>query len=175
MSPFWAGFNIYGGFVHTVAASSWLDDPSLPRGLELSMTLTAQSRPDPRRYFEAVGDERGAIAEQEPVCLYLETTNRCNLLCETCPRTFEELEPPADMSWELSPHRRPVSASLARRIARGRRADDGQGAARMVRYLKERGTYVLFNTTHLVDRAQGQRVDRSRSRRVARVARRRRA
>ena len=52
------------------------------------MASIAQSRPDPRRYFEAVGDERGAIVEQEPVCLYLETTNRCNLLCETCPRTF---------------------------------------------------------------------------------------
>ena len=35
------------------------------------------------------------------MCLYLEVTNRCNLLCETCPRTFETLEPPADMSWEL--------------------------------------------------------------------------
>ena len=56
------------------------------------MPLTAQPRPDPRRYFEAVGDARGEIAEQEPVCLYIETTNRCNLLCETCPRTFEDLE-----------------------------------------------------------------------------------
>ena len=55
------------------------------------MPLTAQPRPDPRRYFEAVGDARGQIAEQEPVCLYIETTNRCNLLCETCPRTFEDL------------------------------------------------------------------------------------
>ena len=57
--------------------------------------------PDPRRYFESVGAERTPVATAEPVCLYLETTNRCNLLCETCPRTFEELEPPADMSWEL--------------------------------------------------------------------------
>ena len=40
-------------------------------------------------------------ATAPPVCLYLEVTNRCNLLCETCPRTFEALEPPADMSWEL--------------------------------------------------------------------------
>src|SRR6195952_2016638 len=55
---------------------------------------------DPRRYFErvAAGD---SVAKTPPVCLYLEVTNRCNLLCETCPRTFEALEPPADMSWEL--------------------------------------------------------------------------
>ena len=35
------------------------------------------------------------------MCLYLETTNRCNLLCTTCPRTYEQLEPEADMPWEL--------------------------------------------------------------------------
>ena len=52
---------------------------------------------DPRRYFESVSAVRGA-AVRKPVCLYLETTNRCNLLCTTCPRTYEELEPPADMS-----------------------------------------------------------------------------
>ena len=55
---------------------------------------------DPRRYFESASAVRGA-AVRKPVCLYLETTNRCNLLCTTCPRTYEELEPPADMSWEL--------------------------------------------------------------------------
>ena len=55
---------------------------------------------DPTRYFENVTTDDD-IPEQDPVCLYLETTNRCNLLCTTCPRTYEELEPPADMSWEL--------------------------------------------------------------------------
>src|SRR5580658_1501338 len=57
--------------------------------------------PHPARYFEHVAEQRGPLAEAEPVCLYLETTNRCNLLCTTCPRTFEDLESPADMSWEL--------------------------------------------------------------------------
>ena len=41
---------------------------------------------DPRRYFESVSTVRG-VAVRKPVCLYLETTNRCNLLCTTCPRT----------------------------------------------------------------------------------------
>ena len=53
------------------------------------------------QYFERADPLLPRIVEADPVCLYLETTNRCNLLCETCPRTFEELEPPADMSWEL--------------------------------------------------------------------------
>ena len=47
-------------------------------------------------------------AVRPPVCLYLEVTNRCNLLCTTCPRTYVELEPPADMSLgPVPPHRRP--------------------------------------------------------------------
>src|SRR3974390_3672904 len=55
---------------------------------------------DPNRYFESIA-ARADVSVQDPVCLYLETTNRCNLLCTTCPRTYEELEPPSDMSWEL--------------------------------------------------------------------------
>ena len=64
----------------------------------MSVSASEATLPDPHRYFDHIADERGAIAEVEPVCLYIETTNRCNLLCTTCPRTFEALEPPADMS-----------------------------------------------------------------------------
>ena len=53
------------------------------------------------QYFERADPLLPRIVEADPVCLYLETTNRCNLLCETCPRTFEELEPPADISLGL--------------------------------------------------------------------------
>ena len=59
------------------------------------------TRVDPRRYHESVKGERTEAAAHPPVCVYLEITNRCNLLCTTCPRTYEELEPPADMSWDL--------------------------------------------------------------------------
>src|ERR1700720_3137718 len=124
------------------------------------MTLIAQSRPDPRRYFEAIGDERGAIAQQEPVCLYLETTNRCNLLCETCPRTFEELEPPADMSWELFTHIVDQFPRLSRVVLHGvGEPMMVRELPRMVRYLKERGTYVLFNTNGtLLNRRKGRQL-----------------
>jgi MoaA/NifB/PqqE/SkfB family radical SAM enzyme len=109
--------------------------------------LTAQPRPDPRRYFEAVGGARGEMAEQEPVCLYIETTNRCNLLCETCPRTFEDLEPPADMSWQLFTHIVDQFPRIARVVLHGvGEPMMVKALPRMVRYLKERGTYVLFNT-----------------------------
>jgi MoaA/NifB/PqqE/SkfB family radical SAM enzyme len=111
------------------------------------MASIAQSRPDPRRYFEAVGDKRGPTADHEPVCLYLETTNRCNLLCGTCPRTFEELEPPADMSWQLFTHIVDQFPRIARVVLHGvGEPMMVKALPRMVRYLKERGTYVLFNT-----------------------------
>ena len=104
----------------------------------------------PHRYFERVAT-RATAAEQDPICVYLETTNRCNLLCTTCPRTYEELEPPADMSWDL--FRRIVDQlpRIERAVLHGvgepmlvKKLPD------MVRYLKDGGTYVLFNTNGTV-------------------------
>jgi len=102
---------------------------------------------DPRRYFEQPGRELKSVVQSDPVCLYLETTNRCNLPCTTCPRTFEELEPPADMSWELFTRIVDQYPKIARVVLHG----VGEplmvrDLARMVTYLKARGTYVLFNT-----------------------------
>jgi MoaA/NifB/PqqE/SkfB family radical SAM enzyme len=113
---------------------------------------------DPNRYFEHVASERGPLAEAEPVCLYLETTNRCNLLCTTCPRTFEALEPPGDMSWELFTGIVDQFPRIARVVLHG----VGEplmvrALPRMIRYLKDRGTYVLFNTNGtLLTRRKGQ-------------------
>ncbi len=102
---------------------------------------------DPRRYFEQVPEQRDERAASPPVCLYLEVTNRCNLLCETCPRTFEALEPPADMSWELFTRIVDQVPGVARAVLHG----VGEPMLvrelpRMIRYLKDRGVYVLFNT-----------------------------
>lgn len=107
--------------------------------------LTTDARP----YFESANERERT--PQGPVCLYLETTNRCNLLCTTCPRTYAELEPPADMSWELF-------TSIVDQVPDVRRAVlHGVGEPmlvkdlpRMVAYLKRRGTYVLFNTNGTV-------------------------
>src|SRR5262249_5567219 len=40
------------------------------------------------------------VAGTLPRSLYLETTNRCDSKCQTCIRTFETLEPPADLTLE---------------------------------------------------------------------------
>ena len=106
---------------------------------------------DPRRYFESVEARRSQKAERLPVCVYLETTNRCNLLCTTCPRTYAELEPPADMSWALFTSIVDQIPHLERAVLHG----VGEpmlvkNLPKMVRYLKDRGTYVLFNTNGTV-------------------------
>jgi MoaA/NifB/PqqE/SkfB family radical SAM enzyme len=116
---------------------------------DMSATTEApQRRPvDPRRYFETADAQRSDAAVKSPVCLYLETTNRCNLLCTTCPRTYEELEPPADMSWALFTRIVDQLPEIERAVLHG----VGEpmlvkNLPKMVRYLKDRGTYVLFNT-----------------------------
>ncbi len=102
---------------------------------------------DPRRYFEQVAPQRDKLAAAPPLCVYLEVTNRCNLLCETCPRTFEALEPPADMTMELFTSIVDQLPGLKRAVLHGvgepmlvRELPD------MIRYLKARGVHVLFNT-----------------------------
>jgi MoaA/NifB/PqqE/SkfB family radical SAM enzyme len=115
------------------------------------MTVATPHAVDPRRYFESVETTRGEHAERLPVCVYFETTNRCNLLCTTCPRTYAELEPPADMSWELFTSIVDQIPHLERAVMHG----VGEpmlvkNLPKMVRYLKDRGTYVLFNTNGTV-------------------------
>jgi MoaA/NifB/PqqE/SkfB family radical SAM enzyme len=112
------------------------------------MSVTEVTRlADPRRYFEAIDTSRKPEAASPPVCLYLEVTNRCNLLCETCPRTFEELEKPGDMSWALFTSIVDQVPDIARVVLHG----VGEPMLvrelpRMIRYLKDRKVYVLFNT-----------------------------
>ncbi len=110
-----------------------------------------------RRYFEKPEEQLSSIAQNEPVCLYLETTNRCNLLCTTCPRTYEQLEPEADMPWELFTSLIDQYPKIARVVLHG----IGEpmlvkDLAQRVAYLKARNIYVLFNTNGtLLTRANG--------------------
>ncbi|MBV8184484.1 MAG: radical SAM protein [Hyphomicrobiales bacterium] len=100
-----------------------------------------------RRYFEEVAQEREAHAAKDPVCLYLEVTNRCNLPCTTCPRTFEELEPEKDMSWDMFTSIVDQFQSVKRVVLHGvGEPMMVKDLPRMVSHLKARGVYVLFNT-----------------------------
>jgi len=64
---------------------------------ETSRVLPEQTfLPDAYRLPE--GSLRGPTAEISPRVVFIEVTNRCNLLCETCPRTFFEREPIQSLS-----------------------------------------------------------------------------
>lgn len=97
-----------------------------------------------------------------PVCLYLETTNRCNLLCQHCPRTFASVERPADLSFEKMKMIVDQVPNLKRAVLHGIGEPlINKELPQMIRYLKDRGVYVLFNSngTMLYAHVQQQLID----------------
>jgi radical SAM protein with 4Fe4S-binding SPASM domain len=101
--------------------------------------------------------ERGARAAHLPRVLFVEATNRCNLLCQTCPRTFTAYEPPQTLSWanflgiveQFSQLQRAVLHGVGEPLL-------NKELPRMIRHLKAFGATVLFNTNAtLLDDAWG--------------------
>ena len=82
-----------------------------------------------------------------PRSLYLETTSRCNSLCETCILTFGGREPQKDLSW--NEFRRVVDQFpvLERVLLHGIGEPLlNRELPRMIAHLKARGATVLFNS-----------------------------
>ncbi|HEV8584897.1 MAG TPA: radical SAM protein [Methylomirabilota bacterium] len=82
-----------------------------------------------------------------PRSLYLETTSRCNSLCETCILTFGGREPQRDLTWDE--FRRVVDQfpDLERVLLHGIGEPLlNRDLPRMIGHLKERGAHVLFNS-----------------------------
>jgi MoaA/NifB/PqqE/SkfB family radical SAM enzyme len=100
-------------------------------------------------------DRRAATVPELPEELYLEVTNRCNLRCRTCPQFFGMAEPPADLTMErfhavidqLPRLRRVVLHGIGEPLLNPRLPE-------MVRDLKARGAYVLFNSNGLLLRGR---------------------
>jgi MoaA/NifB/PqqE/SkfB family radical SAM enzyme len=132
-------------------------DPAHDERLSPEAQRAEEEKNAMRRYFQKPEEELLPVANHEPVCLYLETTNRCNLLCVTCPRTYEQLEPEADMPWDLFTSLIDQYPRIARVVLHG----IGEpmlvkDIAQRVAYLKARGIYVLFNTNGtLLNEANG--------------------
>lgn len=101
----------------------------------------------PAHYREVDLATRSAWSEDLPGCVFIEVTNHCNLLCETCPRTFYTYEQPQTLSWEnflriaeQFPHmQRAVLHGIGEPLL-------NRDLPRMIAYLKDRGVTVLFNT-----------------------------
>lgn len=100
-------------------------------------------------------DDRGRIVRELPGELYLETTNRCNLKCRTCPQYFGMPEEFAD----LTPER--VEAILAQFPTVRRVVLHGIGEPLLnpdlpaiITAVKARGAHTLFNTNGLLLRGR---------------------
>jgi MoaA/NifB/PqqE/SkfB family radical SAM enzyme len=52
----------------------------------------------PEAYRLPEGSLRGSVMEAGPKVVFIEVTNRCNLLCKTCPRTYFDREPLKSLS-----------------------------------------------------------------------------
>lgn len=91
-------------------------------------------------------EARGAVAPL-PREVYFEVTNRCNLLCETCPRTFFDLEPAADLSVDRMIEIADQLPNLERVILHGVGEPLlNRELPTMIAYASGRGARVIFNT-----------------------------
>jgi len=101
----------------------------------------------PTAYRLADPATRGAIEENAPHCVFFEITNHCNLLCETCPRTFTTYEEPKTLSWENFLHLVEQFPQMERAVLHGIGEPLlNKALPRMIAHLKQRQVYVLFNT-----------------------------
>ena len=101
----------------------------------------------PDSYRLPDGMRRGAEIDLSPRVVFIEVTNRCNLLCKTCPRTFFSREPLKSLSLD-------EFISIAEQFPGMRRALlHGIGEPllnrelpKIIRYLKGRAVEVLLNS-----------------------------
>ena len=96
-------------------------------------------------------ESRGAFVRELPSELYIETTNRCNLKCRTCPQYFGMPEDFADLTPALVERilgqfpfvRRVVLHGIGEPLL-------NKELPRIIENVKRRGAYALFNTNGLL-------------------------
>ena len=90
---------------------------------------------------------RGAVASVRPHNVFIEVTNHCNLLCETCPRTFVSYEEPKTLSWDDFLRLVDQFPEMERAVLHGIGEPLlNKDLPRMIAHLKARSVHVLFNT-----------------------------
>jgi len=119
--------------------------PSPPREATPPLLLEQSLLPDAYRLPE--GTVRGAVATFAPRVVFIEVTNRCNLLCETCPRTFFTREPLKSLSFDEFVTIVEQFPEMQRAVLHGIGEPLlNRELPRMIRHLKEREVQVLFNS-----------------------------
>jgi MoaA/NifB/PqqE/SkfB family radical SAM enzyme len=110
-------------------------------------TVVAREDELPAAYHLDDVEARGPMAEAPPRCVFIEITNRCNLACTACVRTHRSLEPTRDMTLDEFVALVAQLAGLERALLHG----IGEPLLHprlpeMVRFLKDQGVTVLFNS-----------------------------
>lgn len=101
----------------------------------------------PAAYRTIAPTTRGPIAHTRPHNLFIEVTNHCNLLCETCPRTFNTYEEPMTLAWDKFLTIVEQFPDMERVVLHGIGEPLlNKDLPRIIGHLKARGVYVLFNT-----------------------------
>lgn len=101
----------------------------------------------PAAYRHIDPAQRDIRCSELPRNVFIEVTNRCNLECVTCPRTYASFEPQRDLSLVKVLAIADQFPMLERAVLHG----IGEpllnvGLPEMVEELKKRGAYVLFNS-----------------------------
>jgi MoaA/NifB/PqqE/SkfB family radical SAM enzyme len=122
-----------------------------------------QSSPEsvPAAYRLPLGVAKDPVCTTEPRVIFIEATNRCNLHCQTCPRTFFEIEPPQTLSFDAFARIAEQFPAMQCALLHGIGEPLFNPAlARMIVYLKKRGIEVKINSngTLLTPRRQAELV-----------------
>ena len=112
-----------------------------------SLGLLPEQEYLPDAYRLPQGVARAAVMQRSPQVVFIEVTNRCNLLCKTCPRTYFTREPLKSLTLE-------EFVAIAGQFPEMKRASlHGIGEPllnpelpEIIRYLKGRRVEVVFNS-----------------------------
>ncbi len=101
----------------------------------------------PDAYRLPANSRRSAISPVNPRVVFIEVTNHCNLLCQTCPRTFFDREPPKSLTYDEFVHIAGQFPEMRRVLLHGIGEPLlNQELPRMITYLKGRGVEVIVNS-----------------------------
>lgn len=117
----------------------------------MPMAATAPLLPEqsflPDAYRLPTGTPRTVMATTTPRVVFIEVTNRCNLLCETCPRTFFTREPLKSLTYKEFVQIAEQFPAMTRAVLHGIGEPLlNRQLPQMIRYLKARNIEVLFNS-----------------------------
>jgi len=120
-------------------------DPSAPAPIAASALPEQLYLPDAYRLPDGVA--RGPVMPALPAVVFIEVTNRCNLLCETCPRTYFNREPLRSLTYDEFVHIAAQFPAMRRCTLHGIGEPLlNRELPQMIAYLKGRGVETLFNS-----------------------------